>query len=192
MADIAGRFEPVRRPIAYFITFSCYGTHLHGNAAGSVDRRHNLPGARLIEPDPHRELAAAKRMTVPGYTLDRGSRSTVLQSIRESCAVKGWLLCAAHVRGTHVHLVLSSRETPERVMTYLKHYASVALNRQSGERCRRWTRHGSTRWLWEPEGVDRAIHYVVHQQGVPMAVHTLPTHWTDALELPGEACQPVK
>ena len=192
MADIAGRFESVRHPIAYFITFSCYGTHLHGHAAGSVDRRHNLPGARLIEPDPHRELAAAKRMTAPGSVLDRGSRSTVLGSIRKSCATKGWLLCAAHVRGTHVHLVISSRETPERVMAYLKHYASRALNRQTGEPRRRWTRHGSTRWLWEPESVDRAIHYVVHQQGAPMAVHTLPTHWTDALELPGEVCRPPK
>ncbi len=119
LANVTGRSEPARRPIAYFITFSCYGTHLHGSAAGSVDHRHNLPGTRLIEPDPHRELAAAKQMTAPGYVLDRGSRSTVLDSIRKPCAMKGWLLCAAHVRGTHVHLVVSTRDTPERVMAYL-------------------------------------------------------------------------
>ena len=67
-------------------------------------------------------------------------------------------------------------------MAYVKHYASRTLNRQSGERRRRWTSHGSTRWLWEPENVDRAINYVLYQQGTPMAVHRLTCHWTDALE----------
>jgi REP element-mobilizing transposase RayT len=182
LTDIVGRCEPVRRPIAYFITFSCYGTHLHGSAAGSVDRRHNVPGTRWIEPDPHRELAETNRMTAAQYILARGARSTVLESFRKSCAIKGWLLCAAHVRSTHVHLVVSSPETPERVMAYMKHYASRALNRQNGERRRRWTSHGSTRWLWEPGNVDRAIDYVLHQQGVPMAVHRLASHWADTLE----------
>ena len=121
-------------------------------------------------------------MTAACYVLDQSARSTILESMRKSCAIKGWLLCAAHVRSTHVHLVVSSSETPERVMAYLKHYASRALNQQSGERRRRWTSHGSTRWLWEPENVDRAIQYVLYQQGVPMAVHRLACYWADAVE----------
>ncbi len=32
-------------PLAYFITFHCYGTWLQGDAPGSVDRSHNQPGA---------------------------------------------------------------------------------------------------------------------------------------------------
>jgi len=75
-----------------------------------------------------------------------------------------------------------SRETPERVMAYLKHYASWALNRQDGERRRRWTSHGSTRWLWEPDNVDRAIDYVLNQQGAPMAMYRLARHWAEAVE----------
>ncbi len=63
-------------------------------------------------------------MTAACYVLDQSARSTILESMRKSCAIKGWLLCAAHVRSTHVHLVVSSSETPERVMAYLKHYAS--------------------------------------------------------------------
>ena len=182
LPDTAGRCEPVRRPIAYFVTFSCYGTHLHGSAAGSVDRRHNIPCMRLIEADPLRERTQANRMTPPACVLDRRARLTVLESIRKSCAIKGWLLCAAHIRGTHVHVVIMSRETPERVMAYLKHYASGALNRQDGERRRRWTSHGSTRWLWEPDNVDRAIDYVLNQQGAPMAMYRLARHWAEAVE----------
>jgi hypothetical protein len=45
----------------YFITFACYGGHLHGDESGSVDRRHNLHGSRLLESDPQR--AATFRRT---------------------------------------------------------------------------------------------------------------------------------
>jgi hypothetical protein len=31
-------------PLAYLITFPTYGTWLHGDERGSVDRDHNLPG----------------------------------------------------------------------------------------------------------------------------------------------------
>jgi len=36
--------------------------------------------------------------------------------------------------------------------------------------CKRWARHGSTRWLFAPENVTAAIEYVVREQGDSMAV----------------------
>lgn len=36
---------------------------------------------------------------------------------------------------------------------------------------KRWARHGSTRYLWQPAHVEAAIRYVVHKQGAPMAVY---------------------
>src|SRR5690348_14625961 len=41
----------------YFITFACYGGHLHGDESGSVDRRHNVFGSRSLETDPQRVAA---------------------------------------------------------------------------------------------------------------------------------------
>ena len=38
------------------------------------------------------------------------------------------------------------------------------------DRLKRWTRHGSTRYLWKAEDVEATIQYVVHEQGDPMAV----------------------
>jgi hypothetical protein len=36
---------------------------------------------------------------------------------------------------------------------------------------KRSARHGSTRWLWKDEDVQKAIGYVVSQQGEAMEVH---------------------
>ena len=69
----------------YFITFACYGGHLHGDESGSVDRRHSLPGSRLLEADPQRALAERQRMSQAPYFLDRDSRAAVLEALREVC-----------------------------------------------------------------------------------------------------------
>jgi len=36
---------------------------------------------------------------------------------------------------------------------------------------KRWARHGSTRWLWKDEYVQKAISYIVSAQGEAMEVH---------------------
>jgi REP element-mobilizing transposase RayT len=76
------------------------------------------------------------------------------------------------VRTNHVHIVVEAEARPERVMNDLKSYASRCLNRaEMDEPARkRWARHGSTRWLWEPASVSAAIRYVVDEQGDTMAV----------------------
>jgi hypothetical protein len=38
--------------LTYLIPFASYACHLHGEEAGSIDGQHNLPGGRLVEPDP--------------------------------------------------------------------------------------------------------------------------------------------
>ena len=44
-------FNDDHTPLAYLITFRCYGTWLHGDSRGSVDRFHNRYGAPLIAPN---------------------------------------------------------------------------------------------------------------------------------------------
>ena len=41
-------FNDDHTALAYLITFRCYGTWLHGDSRGSVDRFHNRYGAPLI------------------------------------------------------------------------------------------------------------------------------------------------
>jgi len=159
-------------PLAYLITFSCYGARLHGDDSGSVNRKQNLPGAPLIPPNRGWFTAERTEMKQAPYELGSRQRAIVLRAIRKVCAYRERNLLAAHVRSSHVHIVVSAREPPETVLNSIKAYASRALNQSDGERtrCRRWTRHGSTRYLWKPAAVVAAIEYVVYGQGKPMAL----------------------
>ena len=162
-------------PLAYLITFTCYGTRLHGDESGSVDRDHNIAGTPYLPPNKARVMAEEKRMKQESYAMDRRRRVIVLEALREVCTRRGWRLLAAHVRSNHVHFVVSAQATPEKVVRDVKVQATRALDRTGldGPARRRWTHHGSTRYLWKPEHVEAAIHYVVREQGMPMAV------WTD-------------
>src|SRR5215469_5792503 len=66
----AGLAAPATGPRAYFITFSCYGTRVRGDAAGSVDCRNNVFGTSVIGPNPARESTELSRMDQPSYELD--------------------------------------------------------------------------------------------------------------------------
>ena len=168
------RQRPDREPdlCIWLLTFTCYGTRLHGHP-DTVDRNHNVPGNRRLAPDDVRCLENQRRMTHPLYSLDDISRRLVLAAIREVFDHRNWELFAVHVRSNHVHVVLQSQESPEHVMATLKAYASRALNRAGldGADRRRWTRHGSTLPLRNNLAVSAAINYVICRQGEPMAVY---------------------
>lgn len=117
--------------VIYFITFACYGCHLHGNESGSVDRAHNVPGTRLVAADLKRVSAERRLMAQSPYCMDRKRRDTVLASLLERCSQRGWSLLAAQVRTNHVHIVVEGEAEPERIMNDLKSYASRCLNRMA-------------------------------------------------------------
>ena len=169
-------FEPAQPdvcPLAYLITFTCYGTRLHGDAKGTVDRHHNLPGTPLVAPSPKRTELAASQMRAEAYLLDEPRRRCVLDVIVETCAARQWRLHAAHIPETHIHLVVAADRSPETVMNTVKAHATRRLKSaggESGDR-RRWTRHGSTKYLWDEKAVAWAVHYVLKEQGEPMAAY---------------------
>ena len=157
----------------YFVTFACYGAHLHGDESGSVDRHRNAPGGRLAEASPARVAVKLHQMDQAPCCLDGDRRATVLGALREVCFHRGWSLRAAHVRTNHVHAVVEADVRPETVMHAFKSYASRGLNRLGIDKPdrKRWARHGSTRWLRKDEDVQEAIRYVISGQGEPMEVH---------------------
>jgi REP element-mobilizing transposase RayT len=159
--------------LAYFITFSTYGTWLHGDDRGSVDRNNNVAGEVLLPADIKLRHTREALMTEPEYRMEVTERETVLATICQHASFRGWSLLAVHVRTNHVHVVVVGDAKPERMMTEFKAYASRALNRTKarGARRKHWTRHGSTRWLNTEDSVRRAIEYTVDEQGEPMAVY---------------------
>lgn len=158
--------------LAYLITFTTYGTWLHGGdkGNGSVDRQHNVHGTPFLEPDAEREARDAGRMTERPYAMGEVARVVVQDAIVALCAERGWSLLALHVRTSHVHGVVAADREPGRLMSEWKARASRELNRLAVDtQIKRWTRHGSTRHLFTEASVWAAISYTLDQQGPPMA-----------------------
>ena len=157
-------------PLAYFITFTCYGTWLHGDKSTSVDRQCKTFGTDFLIQNPMRANLVKKHMSEQPYLLDSSRRNIVLNAIKEVCFYRKWTLLAAHVRTNHVHIIVHAMVSPHQIMNTIKVYASRHLSLSKlDDRVNRWTRHGSTRYLWKEENVEATIRYVVHEQGKPMA-----------------------
>lgn len=125
-----------------------------------------------MEPDAARVSLERDLIDQAPYLLNARARGAVLEAIHEVCLHRRWSLLAAHIRMTHVHAVVDADAKPEKVMNDFKSYASRRLNEKSadGPDRKRWSRHGSTRWLKERENVAAAIRYVVDGQCEAMAV----------------------
>ena len=78
-----------------------------------------------------------------------------------------------HVRSNHVHVVAQAEREPEKILGTLKARASLRLTQTGRDEpgSRRWTRHGSTQYLWREQNVESAIDYVLERQGRKMAFH---------------------
>ena len=168
-------------PFAYFITFSCYGTHLYGHESGSVDRLHNKYGTPFLPPNESVRQKQEKRMKQPAYLIDNARAVIIMNAFKETSSYRQWNLLAAHVRSTHVHIIVQAKDKPKKVMNDFKSYASRALNRAGYEDNgrKRWSRHGSTRYIWEIEDLEKVVSYVLHEQGEPMVVYE-PEPWNFA------------
>lgn len=158
------------QPLAFLISWTCYGQWLHGDRRGSVDPEHHEFSEPWLPADIDRWKQEVAAMDQPAYALDEPRRRIVLQAIVNVCQHRGWILHALHVRALHAHAVVSGATTPERMLNDFKSYASRALNTagfDSRDR-KRWTRHGSTRYIWDDRYLQAAINYVLNKQGAPM------------------------
>lgn len=150
------------QPCAYLITFRTYGTWLHGDDRGSVDRMHSAFDTPFLPADPRECRAADHRMTQIAFCLDPRQRHAVRDTITRVCGHHGWELHSLHVGTNHVHACISASELPERVMLALKTWSTRRLRQEKlvTESRRIWSRHGSTKYLWKPEQVVDACRYV--------------------------------
>ncbi len=154
-------------PIAYFITFRTYGTWLHGDERGSMDRDHNMYGTSPLDPHAGRRRSARLRLVQPPVTLSQSARNAVATVIREVCDHHNWTLHASNSRSNHVHVVVSAPRIPEHVMLALKSWSTRRLRQLDivQKDAKVWSRHGSTKYIWKPKQLTEACQYVVEAQG---------------------------
>src|SRR5262249_18608205 len=80
------------RPLAYLLTCACYGTWLHGDRRGSVDRHHIVFGTEFLEPD--WEVSAVERLSLasPPVIHRDEERRLVDGTIVDHCRIRHWRL----------------------------------------------------------------------------------------------------
>jgi len=128
-------FNEDHTPLAYLITFRCYGTWLHGDERGSVDRYHNRYGTLFIPPNERWRLHNEQLLKYPPVELDAERCAAVDAAVRETCEKRNWLLRAINVRTNHAHIVVTAGCKPEAVLSAFKANATRKMREE-----KRWRR----------------------------------------------------
>jgi REP element-mobilizing transposase RayT len=156
----------MRFPLAYFLTWTTYGTWLHGDARGSFDANGNY-----IPPnDALRDLDRAL-MTTDSVVLDSHQRAIVDKVIVDHCRIRNWVLHARNVRTKHVHAVVSANVDGATVREQLKAWASRRLSEFAGlarakdsEGAKKWwTQKGNIEEIWKDRHLESVVLYVEDQ-----------------------------
>jgi REP element-mobilizing transposase RayT len=155
-------------PLAYFISFRCYGTWLHGDERGSTDRHNNVYGTPHIPTNSVWRNYNQKSLAGPPVELSAGRRKSVEAAIRETCQIRSWHLWAINVRTNHIHTVVSTAgKKGELALNAFKANATRQLRTDGLWKSERtpWADKGSCRRLWNEQSIANAIEYVVNGQG---------------------------
>ena len=152
---------------SYFITFTCYGARLHGDDRGSWGRGRGGEPSRPVDPNAALVSRREHVMAGPPLLLSKPMRELATAAAVEVITTRDWKLFAFHARTNHVHVVLWADAAPEFVMRTLKAWITRRLREANlvGSEDRVWTRHGSTRYLWNRNEIESAVAYVVDNQG---------------------------
>ena len=154
-------------PLAYFISFRTYGTWLHGDSRGSIDRFHNRYRSPYIPPNAKWHRYNQRQLKAEPLILGSRQRKTIEAAIKETCKIRSWSLIALNVRTNHVHTVVTANREPDVVLNAFKANATRQL-RENGlwsKEFSPWARKGSKRRLWNERSVSRAVEYVLFGQG---------------------------
>lgn len=155
-------------PIAYLITFRCYGTWLHGDERGSVNKFNNQYSSAFLKTNKTWETENRNKLRGEAITLNANQRKVVEQTIREVCKYKDWGLHALNVRTNHVHIVVSTgNNSAKSVLNAFKSYSTRNLKQNNlwNYEHSPWSDKGSERFLWNEKSLEIAIEYVVSGQG---------------------------
>jgi REP element-mobilizing transposase RayT len=162
-----------------FVTFTCYGTWLHGDPRGSIDREHNHWQTPPLESDEIREREEFLRLKHAPVVLSTSQRRGVAAAIQEVAEHRHWKLHALNVRTNHIHIVVTANRHGKRVLVDFKSYgtrrlkflndlpsACLTLGDDNSNEYRVWTRGGSARPVGSENAFRRAIEYTLDEQGV--------------------------
>jgi hypothetical protein len=151
-----------RDPLAYFITWTVYGTHLQGASTGW-----KKVGSGEQLPQPQLEQWRHERLNHPIVLLDADQRTAVETEVQRHSQHRGWKLWACQARSNHVHTVITASLVSGRVVRdQLKANCTRGLReRWTVFRDRPvWTQGGDWKCLNTDESLIRTVDYVLIAQ----------------------------
>lgn len=148
-------------PLAYFITWTTYGTWLPGD-----DRWWQRKGIGSQQPPNKLTLDSAReKMKESAFLMNPEQRTVVERTIKKHCQVRGWKLHAVNARSNHVHVVVTaSGYRPELVRDQFKSWCTRRLKETVKHRERFWTARASCRWINHDEDLDSVVIYTLQAQ----------------------------
>lgn len=153
-------------PVGYLITFHSYGTWLHGDPRGSIDKDHNIPGTPMLAPSQRRYTFEMNRLKYPPVTFTKDQRTSINNTVLDVASFNGWMLHAVNARTEHVHVVITAVKSVEIIMNSIKSWCTRKMKECGlwNNEYSPWSRHGSTRYLWDENSLHNAINYVSYRQ----------------------------
>ena len=156
-------------PIAFFLTWTTYGSWLPGDHRGWADGRGHLHAA-----EPARAMQASRLLAESPLTLGFRQQTVVADVIAAHSNIRRWTLHAMSCRPQHVHVVVTAvGVSPEDVLSQFKTWASRRLkagsagDRTRGRRRKWWTEGGSKRWIYGVAELEAVVTYVAECQDKP-------------------------
>src|SRR5580704_11486210 len=150
--------------IAYFYTWTTYGTWLPGDDRGWFQR-----GGGFCAPERWREFSAALQMTDSAIVLDTEQRKLVEKTVADHCIVRCWDLHASNCRTNHVHVLITADERKiQRPREQFKAWCTRRLKEldvvrgtlQASIREDWWTQRGWDEYVDDEQSLARVRDYI--------------------------------
>ena len=158
------------QPLAFFLTWTCYGTWLPGEEGGWTKWHKGDQVAQPLLADWCRE-----QMAETPVILIEAQRAIVNRTICRHCEIRAWRLHAVNCRSNHCHTVVTATgHDGEQVRDQLKSWGTRKLKEHQRSlgiaeaklREHWWTRKGSVRCLFDEESLEAAIIYTQESQDI--------------------------
>ncbi len=154
------------QPLAYHITFGMYGSRLHGEPRGTVDRSMNKPGDPIIGRDTDWEQIERSLLRFPPVVPTSQQRRFTESIIPSICDRGGWQLHMCAVQADHGHTLLTTTADGKTGRRLLKRWLGQALLERwpLPTDATWWAEGGSIKWVWDHQYFENVFSYIENQR----------------------------
>lgn len=149
-------------PLAFFLTWTVYGTFLQGDERGWRKR-----SSDYLNPQPYLRNWHVGRLNHPIILMNPDQRDAINSEISRLCEYREWRLWKANARSNHVHSVVTANGFAGNIVRdQLKANCTRVLREKWPEFRGRpvWTKNGDWQCINNEEDLEQVIRYVGEAQ----------------------------